>query len=130
LKNRFLHFPAQIQLHLLDHHFCREKIRQSLKLTGLDIFFDNNIFSLYDVQSWKPEPGLFIHAAQAMGYSPSDCIVIEDSEVGLAAAEAAGMHAVLYNPFGERESVHELRSMSDLPELIGAVSVRSFSANP
>jgi HAD superfamily hydrolase (TIGR01509 family) len=98
-----------------------KKIKHSLSLTGLDIFFGNNIFSSYEVQSWKPEPGLFIHAAQVMGYSPSDCIVIEDSEVGMAAADAAGMHSILYSPMGSGKSTYEMRSMSELSELIASI---------
>ena len=98
-----------------------KKIKHSLNLTGLDRFFGNNIFSSYQVHSWKPEPGLFVHAAQAMGFAPSDCIVIEDSELGLAAADAAGMHSILYNPVGDSRSTNELRSMSELYELIASI---------
>ena len=75
-----------------------KKIRQSLGITGLDRFFGDNTFSAYDIGAWKPDPALFLHAAAAMGVSPAGCIVVEDSAVGLQAAEAAGMRAVQFCP--------------------------------
>ena len=98
------------------------KIEHSLRVTGLGAFFGDRIFSSYEVRSWKPEPGLFLHAAKEMGVSPSECIVIEDSEVGLAAAEAAGMHSILYCPSGARKADHSLTSMSELPQLVASIS--------
>jgi len=72
------------------------KIRQVLQVSGLASYFDENIFSSYEVGSWKPEPGLFQHAANAMGFMPGQCVVVEDSEVGIEAAAAAGMKAFRY----------------------------------
>ncbi len=43
------------------------------------------------VKNGKPAPDLFLHAAQEMGAEPANCIVIEDSPAGIAAAKAAGM---------------------------------------
>ena len=67
------------------------KIRSALEKTHLTEFFQNRIFSSYDVGHWKPDPGLFLHAAEKMGVSPDMCIVVEDSPVGISAALAAGM---------------------------------------
>ena len=47
-----------------------------------------------DVSAGKPSPEGYLKAAQGLGYGASDCIVFEDSPVGLAAAEAARMRAV------------------------------------
>lgn len=77
------------------------KIRHSLEVTGLAAFFSENLFSSYEIGVWKPDPGLFLHAATAMGFTPSECIVVEDSSVGIEAATAAGMRALRYVP-GER----------------------------
>lgn len=46
-----------------------------------------------DVPSPKPAPDLFLLTAQKIGVDPSDCLVLEDSPVGIAAAKAAGMKA-------------------------------------
>lgn len=68
-----------------------ERIRLSLTVTGLIDRFDPNIFSAAMVTRGKPAPDLFLHAAERMGRTPSDCIVIEDSPAGIEAAKAAGM---------------------------------------
>ena len=57
------------------------KIVHALKIAGLATFFADRIFSSYDVGSWKPDPGLFLHAAEALGFPPNRCVVVEDSEV-------------------------------------------------
>ena len=67
------------------------KIRSALTKTHLSEFFEGRVFSSYDVGHWKPDPGLFLHAAEKMGATPDRCIVVEDSPVGLAAAQSAGM---------------------------------------
>ena len=50
------------------------------------------------LRSFKPDPGLFLHAARKMGFEPHQCVVVEDSLVGIQAAKAAGMVALLYSP--------------------------------
>lgn len=42
----------------------------------------------------KPNPHLFLRAAQLLHTEPCDCVVFEDSINGLKAAKAAGMHSV------------------------------------
>ncbi len=76
----------------------RAKIAHSLRLTGLAPRFGDRVFSGYEVGSWKPDPGLFLHAAAAMGVAPRDCVVVEDSVVGVQAAVAAGMRALRFAP--------------------------------
>lgn len=77
-----------------------EKLQLALSVTGLAPHFAARVFSAYEVGSFKPDPGLFLHAARKMDAAPADCVVIEDSEVGIVAARAAGMRAVFYNPHG------------------------------
>ena len=74
------------------------KIRQSLRVAGLAAHFGDRLFSAYEVGSWKPDPGLFLHAAAAMGVAPADCVVVEDSETGVEAARRAGMRALWFVP--------------------------------
>jgi HAD superfamily hydrolase (TIGR01509 family) len=69
-----------------------EKIRNSLKVTGLkDYFTDDHIFSASMVEHGKPAPDLFLLAAKRIGFLPENCIVIEDSLAGVQAGVAAGM---------------------------------------
>ena len=98
-----------------------DKISQALCVSGLAPYFGNNVFSSYLVGSWKPDPGLFLHAAQSMGFPPHLCIVVEDSEVGLLAAAAAGMRALHYAPHvtdAGKMSGYCFQHMAHLPQLI------------
>lgn len=72
------------------------KMATTLPITGLDKYFDEkNMFSAYDIQKWKPEPDLFLFAAEQMGYSPSECLVIEDTFVGAMGAVNAHMDVLV-----------------------------------
>lgn len=68
-----------------------ERIRLSLKVTGLLHHFEPHIYSATMVKSGKPAPDLFLHAAREMGHGPESCVVIEDSPAGVEAAKRAGM---------------------------------------
>lgn len=67
-----------------------DKIRLNLTATHLIDRFEGAIFSAYDINSWKPNPELYLHAAKTMGFSPKDCVIIEDSPAGVQAALAGG----------------------------------------
>ena len=67
-----------------------DKIRLNLTATQLIDKFEGNIFSAYDINSWKPNPELYLHAARTMGFEVQDCVVIEDSPAGVQAALTAG----------------------------------------
>ncbi|MGA2258323.1 MAG: HAD family phosphatase [Thermoguttaceae bacterium] len=47
-----------------------------------------------DVQRGKPDPQIFLVAAERLDVLPARCVVIEDAPVGIAAAAAAGMACV------------------------------------
>ncbi len=104
------------------------KIRRNLGLTGLSDRFGDRIFSATDVANGKPEPDLFLHAAERMDASPARCAVVEDSVYGVQAALAAGMHAFAYA--GGVTSAGRLSlpgavvfdDMRDLPALLAAAS--------
>jgi len=49
-----------------------------------------------DVKRGKPHPDLYLDVAEKLGVPPSHCIVIEDSEAGIDAAQAAGMKAMRF----------------------------------
>lgn len=68
----------------------RETVERSLKISGLAALF-NVVVSADDVEQGKPSPDMFLLAARQMGLEPSRCLVFEDAEPGMRAAEAAGM---------------------------------------
>lgn len=69
----------------------RAKIELTLDICGLLPLIRGPIFSAYDIGHWKPAPGLFLHAAESMGFDPQQCAVVEDSLPGMEAGLAAGM---------------------------------------
>jgi beta-phosphoglucomutase-like phosphatase (HAD superfamily) len=89
----------------------REKMELTLSLTGLLPYFrstagdagaatTDRLFSCYELGTWKPDPGLFLHAARAMGVEPRDCLVVEDSLPGILGGLAAGTIVVAFQPHG------------------------------
>jgi len=99
------------------------KMRQALQVSGLAAYFADTLFSSYEIGSWKPDPGLFQYAAKAMGFAPSQCAVVEDSEVGIEAAIAAGMRPYYYAETGAACSAQPTGSvvfddMAQLPQLL------------
>jgi HAD superfamily hydrolase (TIGR01509 family) len=106
-----------------------DRIRVSLESTNLIRFFDPNLFSASEVGHGKPAPDLFLHAAAKMRVRPADCIVVEDSAVGVAAGVAAGMTVIGFtggshagNPFDRQLAGAGARAViADMRALKGAV---------
>ncbi|MEO5961225.1 MAG: HAD family phosphatase [Opitutaceae bacterium] len=70
----------------------REIVRGMLALTGLAPLFPfERVITPEDVLHGKPAPDMFLLAAVRMGVRPEKCLVFEDAEPGMRAAEAAGM---------------------------------------
>ncbi|MGE0547819.1 MAG: HAD family hydrolase [Kofleriaceae bacterium] len=67
----------------------RVEVTQVMPFLGPDAAFDAIIAS-EDVPRSKPAPDGYLAAAAALRRAPADCIVIEDSETGIAAGKAAG----------------------------------------
>ncbi len=70
----------------------RAIVRGMLELTGLARLFPfDKVVTPEDVVHGKPAPDMFLLAAERMGVPAKDCLVFEDAEPGMRAAEAAGM---------------------------------------
>jgi HAD superfamily hydrolase (TIGR01509 family) len=95
------------------------KIQQALEVSGLASYFGPRVFSSYDIGFWKPDPGLFLHAAQAMGFAPGQCSVVEDSDVGIQAAIAAGMKAFHYLQSDQQSADQGATPFYEMSELNG-----------
>jgi HAD superfamily hydrolase (TIGR01509 family) len=74
-----------------------EKIKLNLTTTKLIQYFGENIFSSYEIQSWKPDPEIYLYAANKMGFKPEECAVIEDSTVGVKAAKSGGFDVYAFS---------------------------------
>ena len=67
------------------------KMRQTLGRTGLLSRFEGKIFSAEDVANPKPAPDVYVHACDSMGFDRAECVIVEDTAIGVAAARAAGI---------------------------------------
>ncbi|GAA0603607.1 HAD family phosphatase [Kribbella sandramycini] len=98
------------------------RIRTALTAVGFLDRFAGRIFSAEDVAHGKPAPDLFLHAAASQGVPPADCVVVEDSPLGVAAANAAGMtvfgYAGMTDPAKLATAREVFHKMSSLPGLI------------
>jgi HAD superfamily hydrolase (TIGR01509 family) len=61
----------------------------------------------------KPHPDLYLHAAQVLGCPPRECIVIEDSPVGVEAALSAGMRCIALTTTESRERLSRATAVYD-----------------
>ncbi|MCR8923378.1 HAD-IA family hydrolase [Dasania sp. GY-MA-18] len=99
-----------------------EKINKALSISGLSKYFNGKIFSSYVVGSWKPDPGIFLHAAKEMGFQPKECAVVEDSQAGISAAKSAGMRPILYDPNNIYDHTLYSHTINHMRELQGAIT--------
>lgn len=102
---------AEVVEHIHDQHgkipfavvsgSSRESVTASLESLGLLDRFDTLVCAGEYTKS-KPHPEPFLKAAEKLGVAPADCIVFEDTEMGIQAARDAGMAWVKVPPPWER----------------------------
>jgi HAD superfamily hydrolase (TIGR01509 family) len=68
----------------------RFKVEMMLKKVGLHDFFAGRIFSGHEMPRSKPHPDVYLAAAAHLQVPPADCLVVEDTTVGITAGVAAG----------------------------------------
>ena len=69
-------------------------------------FFGQHIYAISAVNNvCKPDPAIYLHAAQQLGVQPHECIAIEDSAHGIHAAKKAGMFCIGINTSDNRAYV-------------------------
>lgn len=110
-----------------------ERLQVSLDVTGLLEFFKGRTFTASEVERGKPAPDLFLHAAARMGTLADRTLVIEDSEMGVRAARAAGMavwhfaggaHVKAgYRLPGDVAADRTIRSMEELREALSELGL-------
>ena len=90
-----------------------------LNQLGLGDYFDA-VSDGNNITNSKPDPEVFVKAAQFVGEKPEDCLVVEDAEAGLQAAIAGGMECAA---IGEAAScglaTWNLNTFSDLKKVTG-----------
>jgi len=79
---------------------------QVLEQLGIESLLDA-VSDGYSVENPKPAPDLFLHAASQLGYSPVECVVVEDATAGIQAAKAGGFRSIGLGPV-ERVGIADL----------------------
>lgn len=106
----------------------RREIDLVLGAAGLRNLFET-VIAAEDVPACKPDPAGYRLGREALGIAPSQCIVIEDSLPGLAAARGAGLRCAMLTTSHPRESLRDAdlvwddfrgRHPRDLPWLVAA----------
>ena len=72
---------------------ARDSVEKSLEALGILDKFDTLVCA-GDYTKGKPDPEPFLLGAQRLGVAPEDCLVFEDTEMGIQSATAAGMASV------------------------------------
>ena len=103
----------------------QRKMDITLGHTGLAPRFDARRYSAHELGVAKPDPGLFLHAATALGADPAACLVVEDSASGAEAAQRAGMACIGYVPEGheDRLSGFGARIVGHMDEIAGILGL-------
>ena len=85
-----------------------------LSQIGLGDYFDK-ISDGTNITRSKPDPEVFLKAAEYLGLAPADCLVVEDAKAGIEAARAAGMDsAAIGDAAGCGLATYDLERFSDL----------------
>jgi len=101
----------------------RIKVKANLSCLGrTDDDFDA-VVDGSEVKNLKPDPEIFLLAAEKCGYKPSDCVVCEDALSGVKAAKSAGMYAVAVPTSYSREALYEAGADIVVDDLFDLVSV-------
>jgi HAD superfamily hydrolase (TIGR01509 family) len=95
-----------------------------LTLSELDLAgIFNCIVSGQDVSESKPSPQIYLLAAEKLGTAPSDCVVIEDSPLGVKAAKTAGMKCLAVTNTHHRQDLGEIDTVVDSLENVDLITL-------
>lgn len=83
----------------------------------------DHLYSGQELGCPKPDPGLYLHAARALGADPAACVVIDDSPSGCRAGVAGGIRTLGFAAEDDgaalaAEGAEVFHAMADLPELL------------
>lgn len=71
----------------------RDRVDKILKQTCLEDYYDDSICG-DEVEHGKPNPDIFLKACEKVQVSPSEALVLEDSEMGIQASSSAGIPVI------------------------------------
>lgn len=102
----FFHKAARIAPCAIVTGSPREDVAAMVSLCGLvqDTAF---VLGAGEYERGKPAPDGYLKAADILGVYPDDCVVVEDSAVGVASGVAAGMHVIALDRRQDNTQVFE-----------------------
>ena len=100
----------------------RENIDLALGELDLGGIFNCIVFG-QEVSESKPSPEIFLLAAKKLQVTPSDCVVIEDSPLGVTAAKTAGMKCLAVTNTHGREDLREADRAVDSLEHVDLITL-------
>ena len=106
----FLPFFTEVKGHKLKTGIATNATSKTVlviaEALSLEKLFGKHIYTISDVKHIsKPDPTLYLHAAEKLSAAPNRCIAIEDSPCGIAAAKNAGMFCIGLNSAGIKEKL-------------------------
>lgn len=123
-KPRFLHELTLSRLKAAGYKLavCSNSVRKTvetmLNKAGLDNYLDL-MLSNEDVRNGKPDPEMYLQAIDHFGLTPSECLIVEDNEHGLRAAQAAGGHVLMVKDVSETNLQNILARIGELDAPMG-----------
>lgn len=89
-----------------------------LKQIGLDNYFDA-VSDGNNITKSKPDPEVFVKAADMLGMPYKECLVVEDADAGIEAGKSAGMMTLAVNKAQGGDMAVENLGKAKITELIG-----------
>lgn len=87
----------------------RDRVDRILELSGLADYFDDSVCG-NEVERGKPNPDIFLIAASKAGCAKEECVVLEDSEMGIEAAWRAGIPVICVPDMKYPEPAYEAKT--------------------
>lgn len=114
----FIQFHAKVIMHNLKVSIATNASSHTLAITdkalNLRQYFGEHMYTLCHVNNvGKPDPKIYLHAAEQLGIDPIECVAIEDSYHGLQAAHNAGMFVIGINTSKKPEILENAKFIID-----------------
>lgn len=93
-----------------------ERARQMLKRNDMEEYFSVEVFGP-DVKHSKPAPDIFLKAAEKSNTDVSECLVLEDSRLGIEASHAAGIKVICIPDLAMPDEAHKKMTEAVLEDL-------------
>lgn len=94
----------------------KENIEKVLEALDIKEKFEATVSAKEEGVKSKPDPGIYLKAAERIGVNPENCVAIEDGKKGMESAKAAGMTVVAFVKDTENDYPADVKT-SDLSSL-------------